>query len=172
MTFNKNYWSYPGYFDIPLDTKVATFGAGITITYGTFKKRIYDQKILLDGDWANSIASPELITGFNNKNNSTSTHLDFYLYQNYPNPFNPTTIIKYKVPSIETRYASSVRLIVFDILGNKIETLVNEEKLPGTYEVAFNSVQKNSHEYLPSGIYFYQLRVDNFISTKKMILLH
>ncbi len=168
MTFNKNYWSYPGYFDIPSDTKVATFGAGITITYGTFKKRIYDQKILLDGGWANSIAAPELISAIRDKNNSTSVQPSIYLYQNYPNPFNPTTIIKYSIPNTGTSLMKFVQLKVYDILGREDATLVNEEKLPGIYEAEFNTEKFN----LPSGIYFYQLRVGNYITTKKMILLH
>ncbi|MCU0406885.1 MAG: hypothetical protein MUE64_07945, partial [Ignavibacteriaceae bacterium] len=64
----------------------------------------------------------------------------FELYQNYPNPFNPSTKIKYSIPSITLRQAQSdihVSLKVFDVLGNEIETLVNEEKPVGTYEVTW-----------------------------------
>jgi hypothetical protein len=85
---------------------------------------------------------------------------DFYLEQNFPNPFNPSTTIKYSVPQ-----SSNVIIKVFDILGNEIEKLVNEEKPAGTYEVTWHAVN------LPSGIYFYQLKAGGFVQTKKMILL-
>jgi len=91
---------------------------------------------------------------------------DFVLYQNYPNPFNPTTSIQYAVSSRQF-----VSLKVYDILGNEIATLVNEEKQPGTYEVEFNSVGTSRDLSLPSGIYFYQLKAGNYIETKKMVLL-
>ena len=82
------------------------------------------------------------------------------LGQNFPNPFNPSTKIKYSVPQ-----SSNVIIKVFDILGNEIEILVNEEKPAGTYELAWNAAS------LPSGVYFYQLKAGNYIETKKMILL-
>jgi hypothetical protein len=92
--------------------------------------------------------------------------------QNYPNPFNPTTKIKYTLPSVETRHASSLQMIslkVFDILGNEIATLVNEEKPAGTYEVKFGRNLIN--KVLTSGVYFYRLQAGTFIETKKMLLL-
>jgi len=84
----------------------------------------------------------------------------YSLSQNFPNPFNPSTKINYSVPQ-----SSQVIIKVFDILGNEIETLVNEEKITGTYELTWNAAD------LPSGVYFYQLRAGIFIETKKMILL-
>jgi len=89
----------------------------------------------------------------------------FELFQNYPNPFNPTTIIKYEIPDQVRNDRSLVTLKVYDVLGNEIATLVNEEKEPGTYEVEFDASK------LPSGIYFYRLNAGSFIETKKMILL-
>jgi hypothetical protein len=85
---------------------------------------------------------------------------EFLLSQNYPNPFNPNTKIKYSVPQ-----SSNVVIKVFDVLGNEIETLINEEKPVGTYEVTYYATN------LPSGVYFYQLRAGSFVETKKMILL-
>ena len=85
---------------------------------------------------------------------------DYALEQNFPNPFNPSTQIKYSVPQ-----SSQVQIIVFDVLGNELETLVNEEKPVGTYELNWNAVN------LPSGIYFYQLQAGDFVQTKKMLLL-
>ena len=84
----------------------------------------------------------------------------YSLSQNYPNPFNPNTKIQYSVPQ-----SSQVVIKVFDILGNEIATLVNEEKPAGNYEVEFNGAT------LPSGVYFYQLKAGNFVETKKMILI-
>jgi hypothetical protein len=93
----------------------------------------------------------------NNYENILKTYI---LEQNYPNPFNPTTKIIYSVPQ-----TSKVIIKVFDVLGNEIETLINEEKPAGTYELTWYA------EALPSGVYFYQLKTGNFIETKKMILL-
>ena len=88
----------------------------------------------------------------------------YFLSQNYPNPFNPTTKIIYKVPQ-----TANVTLNVYDILGNEIATLVNEEKPAGSYEVEFSA--RGGGRNLASGIYFYQLKASNFYSTKKLILM-
>jgi hypothetical protein len=84
----------------------------------------------------------------------------FSLKQNYPNPFNPTTIISYQIP-----VSSQVSLKVYDVLGNEVATLVNEEKASGNYEVEFDS------RNLASGIYMYRIQISGFNETKKMILL-
>ena len=89
----------------------------------------------------------------------------FNLQQNYPNPFNPSTKIRYSIPHL-----SNVVIKVFDILGNEIETLVNEEKQSGTYEVEFNS-HSGEVRNLTSGVYFYQLRARKYVEIKKMLLL-
>jgi hypothetical protein len=89
-----------------------------------------------------------------------SNPVDFYLSQNYPNPFNPTTTIKYQIPEL-----SFVTLNVYDVLGNEITTLVNEEKPAGK-----NEVELNAHNLL-SGVYFYQLKAELFSETKKMLLM-
>jgi hypothetical protein len=85
---------------------------------------------------------------------------DFYLSYNFPNPFNPSTKIRFSVP-----HTSIVVIEVFDILGNEIETLVNEEKQTGTYEITWYA------EQVPSGVYFYRLQAGEFIETKKMLFL-
>jgi hypothetical protein len=95
---------------------------------------------------------------------------EFSLSQNYPNPFNPSTKIKYTIPSVGTRDRVSVQIIVFDVLGNEVATLVNEEKSAGEYEVEFTVGQDSSPD-IASGIYFYQLKAGSFIETKKMVLL-
>jgi len=94
------------------------------------------------------------------KSNSPINPISFNLEQNYPNPFNPSTIIKYAIPSWQ--YAS---LKIYDVLGNEITTLVNEDKPAGSYEVEFDASS------LPSGVYFYQLKAGEHTVAKKMILL-
>jgi subtilisin family serine protease len=94
---------------------------------------------------------------------SKTLPIEFALEQNYPNPFNPSTIIQYAINSRQF-----VQLKVYDILGNEVATLVNEEKAPGVYEVEFNVGQTIS---LSSGVYFYRLHAGNFVQTKKMILM-
>ena len=89
----------------------------------------------------------------------------FRLHQNYPNPFNPETKIRFEIPSDVKRKTSNVKLIIYDILGKEIVTLVNEQLQPGLYEVTFNG------QNLSSGIYFYQLRLENFTDTKKLVLI-
>ncbi len=92
----------------------------------------------------------------------------FFLEQNYPNPFNPSTKIEY---SLNDRQFVSLK--IFDLLGREVITLVNEEKPAGKYEVEFNSAHYTASGFsaMPSGIYFYQLKTNNYIETKKMLLL-
>ena len=93
---------------------------------------------------------------------------DYILFQNYPNPFNPITTIKYSIPLVETKHASTLRIVqlrVYDILGREVATLVNEEKPAGTYEITWNAAN------LPSGVYFYQLKTGSYTATKKLLLL-
>ncbi len=90
----------------------------------------------------------------------------FALEQNYPNPFNPTTTIKYTIPNVggvETLHATSLQ--IYNILGEKVATLVNKRQAPGNYTVQFDASN------LPSGVYFYTLKVGDVQLTKKMILM-
>ena len=91
----------------------------------------------------------------------------FSLEQNYPNPFNPTTTIKYSIPSVISNEERNlnVTLKIYDILGNEVATLVNENKPAGSYEIDFNASS------LTSGVYFYKFQAGSFVETKKMILL-
>ena len=74
-------------------------------------------------------------------------------------------MIKYSIPSNVKSERSNVVLKVYDILGNEVVTLVNEEKPAGSYEVEFNASK------LPSGVYFYQLKTGEFVQTRKMVLM-
>jgi hypothetical protein len=84
----------------------------------------------------------------------------FLLSQNYPNPFNPITSIQYSIPN-----RNNVVLKIYDILGNEVSTLVNEEKEAGAYAINFDA------NNLASGLYLYRIQAGSFIDTKKMILL-
>ena len=98
---------------------------------------------------------------------SSINNFDFILKQNYPNPFNPTTKIKFIIPAVTLSGVEGylVTLKVYNVLGNEITTLVSAEIPAGEYEVTFNA------SGLPSGIYFYQLKVGSSIQTNKMIYL-
>ncbi|MDP3684545.1 MAG: T9SS type A sorting domain-containing protein, partial [Ignavibacteria bacterium] len=97
----------------------------------------------------------------------------FELYQNYPNPFNPNTVISWQLT-----IGSHVSLKIYDILGNEVATLVNEEKPAGKYQTNFNT-QRSFTTYggtqLSSGIYLCELRAGSaeggFVQTKKMVVL-
>jgi hypothetical protein len=103
------------------------------------------------------IKTAPLITSFNESNLVDNK---FHLYQNYPNPFNPSTRINYSIAQ-----EGFVQLKVYDLLGRQVEVLVDEFKTAGSYTVIFNG------DNLAGGIYFYRLAAENFISTKKLILL-
>ena len=102
-------------------------------------------------------------TPVNNIRNIVST--TYLLEQNYPNPFNPVTKIKFNIKKEYRSQESEVKLSIYDILGRKIEDLVNEKLQPGSYEVTFDGSN------LASGIYFYKLTSGEFSETKRMILL-
>jgi hypothetical protein len=92
--------------------------------------------------------------------NTEAVPVNFSLQQNYPNPFNPSTVINFSIPK-----ASKVTLSVYNLLGQKVASLVNSNMNAGNHEVEFNAKD------LSSGIYFYSLNAGNFQSTKKMILI-
>ena len=117
---------------------------------------------------ANIITTPDAINSIGT--DAQQTPAQFMLEQNYPNPFNPSTNIDYNLP-----FDSKVSLEVYNIIGNKIAQLVNEEQLAGYYSVNFNSSSINRN--ISSGVYFYRITAvdkttgNNFSAIKKMILL-
>jgi polygalacturonase len=107
------------------------------------------------------------VTGITSVNDKISSPINFSLSQNYPNPFNPSTTIRYSIPQ-----SSHVKILLYDILGKEVATLVDGEKNAGNYKVKFNASS------LTSGVYFYRIEVTpntgqagNFVLVKKMILL-
>jgi hypothetical protein len=135
-------------------------------------------------DWGAVTGKYSQVTGINEPR-SSALPTEFSLSQNYPNPFNPNTKIKFTIPAVTLSgvEGSLVTLKVYDVLGNEIATLVNEEKPAGEYEVEFSAIGGSTtggDAYnLTSGVYFYQLKAidpesrsgQGFIQTKKMILL-
>ena len=125
---------------------ITNFGA---IDEEVFKGIIHDLKIF-----------SKSVTPTSVQNNQNIRPDDIQLSQNFPNPFNPATTIEYQLPE-----KGFVTIKIFDMLGKAVATLVNQDKQPGTYTVEFNASN------LASGIYFYQLKVQDFTLTKKMMLL-
>jgi methionine-rich copper-binding protein CopC len=91
---------------------------------------------------------------------STELVENYYLSQNFPNPFNPETKIKFSIPS-----ESNVVLTLYNNQGQEVETLINENLSAGTYQADWNAVN------FTSGIYYYKLQTDNFVATRKMLLI-
>jgi photosystem II stability/assembly factor-like uncharacterized protein len=98
------------------------------------------------------------ITHIKNVNNVTPS--SYSLGQNYPNPFNPVTNVKFSIIN-----SGNVKLIMYDVMGREVQTLVNEKLQPGTYETSFDGSKLNS------GVYFYKLSVGDFLETKRMLLI-
>ncbi len=94
-----------------------------------------------------------------------STKISYKLEQNYPNPFNGYTTFKYELPK-----ASNVSFIIYDILGKKVKSLQNQKLPAGTYNISWNGKDESGKDVV-SGIYFAKFTADNFINTKKMIML-
>jgi photosystem II stability/assembly factor-like uncharacterized protein len=122
-------------------------------SFGISDNHIYKT---IDG-WITYSIVDSIVTGLEQHH---LTAAQFKLHQNYPNPFNGFSIIKYSIPQL-----SNVTIKIFNTLGEELETLIDQEKPAGTYEVKWNAIN------LPSGIYFYQLKSGSFIETKKMLLL-
>jgi photosystem II stability/assembly factor-like uncharacterized protein len=82
------------------------------------------------------------------------------LDQNYPNPFNPTTVVRYQLSAV-----SDVKLVLYDILGRQVTTLINRKQQPGAYSLRFDG------SHLASGVYFYRLTAGSFVAVKRMLLI-
>jgi hypothetical protein len=97
---------------------------------------------------------------------------EFHLSNNYPNPFNPTTKIRFDIPKTPLSFgegyapeARGVRLVIYDILGSEVTTLIDGQLKPGTYEVDWDA------SAYPSGVYFYRLQAGDYTMTKKGLLI-
>ena len=131
------------------------------------------ESIMLAGNPVNSAAGPSMgrvfvhsgtVTGLfeNDPNNTIVNH--FALEQNYPNPFNPTTVISYSVGA-QNAAPLQVQLVIYNVLGQKVATLVSGKQAAGHHQVNWNAAK------FPSGLYFYQLKTANLTQTRRMLLI-
>ena len=96
--------------------------------------------------------------------------LSYSLTQNFPNPFNLTTKITYELPAKQNQSFHHVMLNVFNILGQKVRTLVNERQEPGRYKVSWDG-RTDSGDLVVSGVYLFTIKAGNYAASKKMVLL-
>ena len=141
-SYYQKYWELAGNFTKMLFNNASHFIASLIYT-----------------SWVNS-GSPLAVTL-----SGTSLPEKHYLEQNYPNPFNPITKIKFGIPRDARLETQDVKLVILDVLGKEVATLVNEQLQPGSYEVEWNAAN------YPSGTYFYKLSSDYFSDTKRMFLI-
>jgi len=161
--------SSPKYFTMPIELNFKTLSGDTTLTVFNNAQEEYFY-----------ITLNEAPLSFNfDPNNKILKHIyaitdvidfeeipsEFSLEQNYPNPFNPSTTIKYSIPRDVRGEKQEVRLMVYDILGREVATLVNKQQQAGNYEVNFDA------NNLGSGIYFYKLQSGSFIKSMKMLLI-
>ncbi|MHB8843024.1 MAG: T9SS type A sorting domain-containing protein, partial [Candidatus Aquicultor sp.] len=130
-------------------------------------KLLSDGSVQKDGWYLDDISIVTFDDLISSGKNTIPASLDFHLLQNYPNPFNPETVIRYQVS-----VSGKVTLKIYDILGNEVATLLDEEQQAGKYSVKFDATSNHqlTINALSSGVYFYQLRAGNFVETKKMVL--
>jgi hypothetical protein len=113
--------------------------------------------------WINA-GSPSMVSGV--KINKYPLEKSFELGQNYPNPFNPGTMINFKI-----KERSKISLKIYDIKGEEIATLIDGEMQAGNYNTEFNALKNKNGNALASGVYFYQMKTNNYMETKKLVLL-
>jgi len=124
---------------------------------------LFDENKIWLGSFFGAVLTKVTPVGIQSTNTEV-TH-NFSLSQNYPNPFNPQTKIKFDVPSNPKGQTSIVKLVIYDLLGREVTTLVNEELKPGTYEADWDGSN------FSSGVYFYKIISGDFVETKKMVLM-
>jgi glycosidase len=140
------------------DTSIQVLGselANFSVTLPTYGSAIYTISIVEE-----SVVLPSIPPIVSVEDELAGQPEDYDLFQNYPNPFNPSTTIRYSLIKPDL-----VRIKIYDILGREVQTLVNEFKQAGLYEIQFDA------SVLASGIYLYRIESGSFVQTKKMILL-
>jgi len=134
------------------DTTIANFATVVCATQASMPSQVF-----VPTSMVRVIANPNGTTGVENGN---AAPREFNLLQNYPNPFNPTTTIEFSVAKQE-----AIKLVIYNMLGQEVKTLINSQLAPGKYAVSFNASE------LTSGIYIYQISSPSNTITKKMTLL-
>ena len=155
-----NYTLYTKYFNLEDTAFVSKVVASPPIrrNWTLYKLRLIWEKKINGKIALVETFDTQLITGINQI--STEVPTKFSLSQNYPNPFNPITNVKFSIVN-----SGNVKIIVYDVMGRDVQTLVNEKLQPGSYKTTFEGSGLNS------GVYFYKLTTDGFSETKRMVLL-
>jgi len=128
-------------------------------------KFINDKTGFITGEWGTILKTTNGGSVFVSQTQS-EVPASFRLGQNYPNPFNPMTNVKFSIVN-----SGNVKIVVYDIQGREVQTLVNERLSAGTYEVKFDARRGGSSRDLTSGVYFYKMVTNGFTETKKMLLI-
>jgi len=136
------------------------FSNGVTANTFNAVNYISENVVYIAGDGGTILKSTNGGSPIGLNQTSSVFPFNFHLSQNYPNPFNPQTKIKFDVPK-----ASFTKLVICDLLGREVATLVNEELKPGTYEADWDGSK------FSSGVYFYKIITEGFVETKKMVLM-
>ena len=163
--------TYPSFFRMPLQISFST-SVGDTIISFLNNEQDQQVKFIIKGEPSSLTLDPEnwVMKDAIIANNNYVSPYSLKLEQNHPNPFNSSTTIDYEVPELSAVNNVPVQLKVYNILGNEVAVLVNEEKSPGKYSVTFDTGINGKGE-LASGVYFYSLRAGSLITTKKLIIL-
>ena len=167
-----------------LKAKLPQDSTGAVISLAKDSMKIYNRPDLVQGIWNYNLLVEDRSYGIHNpfyamallqasvgsivtsvEKTDANVPGTFKLNQNYPNPFNPTTKISFSLPQ-----RANVRLEVFDILGKRVATLLNESREAGNWTVDWNGLTGNN-QHVSSGVYFYRLEAGNFSSVKKMVML-
>jgi hypothetical protein len=145
--------SIDNFLDVIQTSDNGYIAVGFTSSFGLGSSKVYLVKMDENG----------MVTNITNP--KTRKHLSYTLNQNFPNPFNPSSTITFKIPKSEI-----VNLSVYNVSGQKIKTLVNEQKSAGSHTVLWNGIDSYNNRVV-SGVYFYSIQAGEFYEVRKMILL-
>jgi len=156
-----------GFFKMPVELKI-TFSDATDTTFkilNDMNNQVFDflfdkEPVNLFFDSGFNIVLKSESTILVSVEDNNQTPMEFNLEQNYPNPFNPSTTIKFNIPEQEF-----VSLKIYDVMGNEVEVLLNEDKQAGSHNIEFDASR------LASGTYFYKLQAGSYVDIKKMVLL-
>jgi len=132
---------------------------------GVIDTLVSQVQTMVPGSGVYALFTDDIVTGIDDDNSSYTMPYHFRLLQNYPNPFNPATTIEYSVPS-----RSRVTIEVYNIVGQKVRTLIDETKSVGEYQVSWDGRSRTGQQ-VSTGVYFYRFQADDHVETKKMLLL-
>ena len=159
LSFQNNRWSGQDNFFIPSDCRVATFGAGMTIRFGKFSKRIYNQRILTAGDWAGNLAADESTSSvsMSHPESAMPAMKDLTVY---PNPFNSTSCVRFM-----TARSGEAELTLYDAVGRCLKII-----RPGRLTTGFHSIPLDGSG-LATGVYVIRITMEGRSETRKMVLI-